>query len=74
MGNRKDDIPQTTKEIEQEINRLRKSPFVKYAKMVDNQKLKQKLYQLRSLERRGRKLLAELNEEEEKNGDKVSGE
>lgn len=35
MGNRKDDIPQTTKEIEQEINRLRKSPFVKYAKMVD---------------------------------------
>ena len=73
MGNRKDDIPQTTKEIEQEINRLRKSPFVKYAKMVDNQKLKQKHYQLRSLERRGRKLLAELNEEEEKNGDKVSG-
>lgn len=68
MGNRKDDIPQTTKEIEQEINRLRKSPFVKYAKMVDNQKLKQKLYQLRSLERRGRKLLAELNEEEEKMG------
>lgn len=49
-----------TEVILSEIEKLRQSPYVKLAKSVENKALKQKLYQLRSLEKRGRKLADEL--------------
>ncbi len=49
----------TTEEVLAEIERLRTSPYVKLAKDVENRALRQKLYQLRSLDKRGRKLAAE---------------
>lgn len=39
-----------------EIEQLKKSPYVKLAKKAENQMLRQKLYQLRSLDKRGRKI------------------
>lgn len=48
-----------TENILDEIEKLRKSPYVKLAKQVENRALKQKLYQLRSLEKRGRKYAEE---------------
>ena len=42
-----------------EIEKLRNSPYVKLAKSTENHALRQKLYQLRSLEKKGRKI-AEL--------------
>ena len=48
----------TTEEIISEIETLRKSPYVKLAKDTENRALRQRLYQLRSLERRGKKIAA----------------
>ena len=70
MSNRKKEIPQENEEISKEneeilkeINRLRHSPYVKFAKAEENRKLKQQLYQLRSLEKRGKKLIEALEKE-----------
>lgn len=56
----KQTISDNTETILSEIEKLRQSPYVKLAKSVENKALKQKLYQLRSLEKRGRKLAEEL--------------
>lgn len=60
----------TTEQIEQEIERLRKSPYVKLAKKAENSALKQKMYQLRSLENKGKKIAETLGLklEEKENG------
>jgi hypothetical protein len=50
----------TAEEIIAEIEQLRKSPYVKFAKAVENKALRQKLYQLRSLDKKGRELAAQL--------------
>lgn len=50
----------TVEEITAEIERLRKSPYVKLAKSAENKALRQKLYQLRSLDKKGRDLAAQL--------------
>ncbi len=62
----------TTEQIEQEIERLRKSPYVKLAKKAENSALKQKMYQLRSLENKGKKIAETLGLkfEEKANGKK----
>lgn len=46
-------------EVLAEIEKLRKSPYVKLAKDTENHAIRQKLYALRSLDKRGRKI-AEL--------------
>lgn len=43
----------TLEQIILEIERLKQSPYVKLAKRAENQALRQKLYQLRSLEKKG---------------------
>ena len=43
-------------EVIAEIEQLKRSPYVKLAKKTENQMLRQKLYQLRSLDKRGRKI------------------
>lgn len=48
-----------------EIEQLKKSPYVKLAKKAENQALRQKLYQLRSLNKRGRKIAEALGIEVE---------
>lgn len=50
----------TTEEMTAEIERLRQSPYVKFAKAAENKALRQKLYQLRSLEKKGRELAEQL--------------
>lgn len=50
----------TKEQIEQEIERLRQSPYVKLAKKAENTALKQKMYQLRSLEKKGKKIAETL--------------
>lgn len=50
-------------ELLAEIERLRNDPYVKLAKQAQNKALKQKLYQLRSLEKQGRELAKSLNKE-----------
>lgn len=57
----------TDEQVIEEIERLKNSPYVKLAKKIENQALRQKLYQLRSLEKRGRKL-SELLDIEVDNG------
>lgn len=44
----------------EEIERLKQSPYVKLAKKTENQAQRQKLYQLRSLERKGKKIAETL--------------
>ncbi|MDE7191225.1 MAG: hypothetical protein K2O35_01960 [Clostridia bacterium] len=46
----------TTDEINAEIKKLSKSPYVKLARDTANKALRQKLYQLRSLDKKGREL------------------
>lgn len=46
----------TTEEVIAEIEALRHSPYVKLAKDAENKALRQRLYQLRSLDKRGRKI------------------
>lgn len=55
----------TTDEVSAEIEQLKKSPYVKLAKKTENQALRQKLYQLRSLDKRGRKIAEALGIEVE---------
>lgn len=55
----------TTDEVIAEIEQLKKSPYVKLAKKTENQALRQKLYQLRSLDKRGRKIAEALGIEVE---------
>lgn len=50
----------TTEQIQAEIEKLKKSPYVKLAKKAEYDKLRQRLYQLRSLEKRGKRI-AETN-------------
>lgn len=45
-----------TEEVLAEIEKLRRSPYVKLAKDAENRALRQRLYQLRSLDKRGRKM------------------
>ena len=63
------EIPDNTEEILEEIARLKNSPYVKLAKATQNKMLKQKLYQLRSLEKQGRAIAEALGEDIEKVGD-----
>ena len=44
----------------EEIERLKQSPYVKLAKKTENQAQRQKLYQLRSLEKKGKKIAETL--------------
>lgn len=46
----------TIEAIIAEIETLKKSPYVKLAKDAENRALRQRLYNLRSLDKRGRKL------------------
>lgn len=50
----------TTEQIQTEIERLRNSPYVKLAKKAENDMLRQKMYQLRSLEKKGKKIAESL--------------
>lgn len=50
----------TTEEVLAEIEVLRRSPYVKLAKDTENRALRQRLYNLRSLEKRGRKIAEAL--------------
>lgn len=54
----------TEAEIEQEIERLKGSPYVKLARYDAKRKLQQRLYSLRWLEKKGREIAA-------KNGEKA---
>ncbi len=49
----------TEKEIK-ELEELKKDPDVKLARKYENSKAKQRLYQLRSLKRRGQKIREQL--------------
>lgn len=49
-----------TEQIQAEIERLKKSPYVKLAKKAENDMLRQKLYQLRSLDKKGRAIAQAL--------------
>lgn len=44
-----------------EIEELKKSPYVKIAKKAEYNAMRQKLYQLRSLDRKGRKIVETSN-------------
>lgn len=57
------EIPDTDDKIIEEIKRLSQSQYVKLAKKFQNKALKQRLYQLRSLEKQGRAIAEMLNEE-----------
>ena len=47
----------TTEQIETEIERLKKSPYVRLAR--DENRLRQQLYNLRSLEKQGKRIALE---------------
>ena len=53
------------KEILEEIERLKNSPYVKLAKKMENKALRQRMYQLRSLEKKGKELAKILGMEGE---------
>ena len=50
----------TAEEITAQMERLRKSPYVKLARDTANKALRQKLYQLRSLDKKGREIAERL--------------
>lgn len=56
------------KSLLEEIERLKNNPYVKLAKKTENQALRQKLYQLRSLEKKGKEIAKILGMTEVKNG------
>lgn len=58
----------TTDEILAEIEVLKKSPYVKIAKDAENRMLRQKLYQLRSLDKKGREIAKVSGIEVQENG------
>lgn len=47
-------------QIQIEIERLKNSPYVKLAKKAENDMLRQKMYQLRSLEKKGKAIAESL--------------
>ena len=51
---------QPIEEVKAEIEELRKSPYVKIAKKAENDLLRQRLYQLRSLDKKGRRIAETL--------------
>ncbi len=51
---------QSIEEVKAEIEELRKSPYVKIAKKAENDLLRQRLYQLRSLDKKGRQIAETL--------------
>lgn len=57
------EIPDTDDKIIEEIKRLSQSQYVKLAKKFQNKALKQRLYQLRSLEKQGRAIAEMLAKE-----------
>ncbi len=56
-------------QIQAEIDRLKKSPYVKLAKKAENDMLRQRMYQLRSLEKRGKKIAEALGLKIEEGGE-----
>lgn len=50
----------TQEEVLKEIEKLKGSPYVKIARKAENGMLRQKLYQLRSLDKKGRKIAEAL--------------
>ncbi len=55
----------TNEDVIAEIEKLRQSPYVKLAKRCENQALRQRLYQLRSLEKKGKRIAEALETEDE---------
>lgn len=53
-------MDKTTEQIQAQIEELKKSPYVKLAKKAENDMLRQRLYQLRSLEKKGKQLAEAL--------------
>ena len=51
---------QSIEEVKAEIEELKKSPYVKIAKKAENDLLRQRLYQLRSLDKKGRRIAETL--------------
>jgi hypothetical protein len=49
----------TTEQVQAEIERLKNSPYVKLAKKEENNALKQRMYQLRYYEKKGRAIAEE---------------
>ena len=58
----------TTDEILAEIEVLKKLPYVKIAKDTENRMLRQRLYQLRSLEKRGKQIAEQMGIKVAENG------
>ena len=58
----------TTEQIQTEIERLKSSSYVKLAKKTENSMLRQRLYQLRSLEKKGRQIAETLGLKIEEGG------
>lgn len=63
MAIKNNDIPENADEIIAEIERLKQSKYVKLARQNQNKQLKQRLYQLRSLEKKGKAIAKTLEEE-----------
>lgn len=63
MAVKNNDIPENADEIIAEIERLKQSKYVKLARQKQNKQLKQRLYQLRSLEKKGKAIAKALEEE-----------
>ena len=57
-----------TEQIQEEIERLKKSPYVKLAKKAENDMLRQRLYQLRTLEKKGKQIAETLGLKSEEGG------
>lgn len=49
----------TTEQVQAEIERLNNSPYVKLAKKEENNALKQRMYQLRYYDKKGRAIAEE---------------
>lgn len=58
----------TSEQIQVEIERLKSSPYVKLAKKAENDMLRQRLYQLRSLEKKGKQIAETLGLKIEEGG------
>ena len=58
----------TSEQIQAEFERLKSSPYVKLAKKAENDMLRQRLYQLRSLEKKGKQIAETLGLKIEEGG------
>ena len=58
----------TSEQIQAEIERPKSSPYVKLAKKAENDMLRQRLYQLRSLEKKGKQIAETLGLKIEEGG------